>query len=95
VRVAILVPSAAAKRDLLGPFKKTLQLLERDQPLFAHLDHHAPDDRPIRITSDSYLGGNAPPVQTHTIVDKTVYVHELDGERQDAEVQEYGLGVKA
>lgn len=72
VPVAILVLAASLEFNLRRAFKKPAQLSQRHQLLFAHVDHHDTlDDRSIRYASDAYLGGDTPPVQTHTMLKKT------------------------
>ena len=60
VPVTLFVLAASSKLDLRRCLKKPAHLRQRHQPLLAHVDHHAPDDRSARYASDSYLGGNTP-----------------------------------
>jgi hypothetical protein len=53
VSVAILVLAASPKLDLRRPFNKLAQLRQRYQPVFVHIDHHAPDDRSSYFASGS------------------------------------------
>jgi hypothetical protein len=64
--------------------EKLLDLLDRRQPCFVHVDHHPCDDQPTPhfsrnfFPSGSFLGGNTPLVQAHTTLDKAQFCAVCD-----------------
>ena len=79
--VPIPLAIVACRRELNrgAGAEKLLDLLDRRQPCFVHVDHHPCDDQPTPhftrnfFRSGSFLGGKTPLVQAHTTLDKAPY----------------------
>jgi hypothetical protein len=76
VNIPFAIVACCRELNRAAGAEKLLDLLDRRQSCFGHVDHHPCDDqptptfRPSFFRSGSFLGGNTTLVQAHTTLDK-------------------------